>query len=542
MTLTLPFVRYAACGGSALVLTGLAVVGCGATPVALTREAGQGASSGAGIGGDRMPGSEVSGKENPGKESLGKESLGKEVPGSGGASESVSGGDVPVSQAPVSEVSAEERPNVLVLIADDLRHDALSATGNPWIETPSLDRIVEEGVLFERAYVTTSRCCPSRASFLTGRYSHIHGVEDNVTPVDFQVEHPTYPEVLQAAGYRTGYIGKWHIPAASGGPGPRAGFDRWVSYEGGGSHFDEVFNIDGETVPSSGYQADVLTDRAIEFLQAEPDQGAGDEPFLLVVGFKNPHGPLEPAPRHLGQLEGSYLSLPPSAQDPVDSLLPLYRRLRQQRSSPHSIGDPDAFLTDCRRYWELVLSIDDNVGRLLEALEASGELDETVVIFTSDNGLMLGEHGLRQKGVAYEPSIRIPLAVRYPTVAKAGGRSRSAALNVDLFPTLLELCGVDAALPLDGLSLVPQLRDPARPGRDQFLYVGPRFSGASERAVVGEEWKYVRVASKRGEQEALFHLAEDPAERVNLIGDHSSGPVLERLRAVMDAEALRLGL
>jgi N-acetylglucosamine-6-sulfatase len=425
-----------------------------------------------------------------------------------------------------------------VLLADDLRYDGLSGLGNRWIDTPHLDRIASEGVVFERAYVTTSRCCPSRASFLTGRYAHVHGVEDNVTPVDFQAEHATYPEVLQAAGYRTGYIGKWHIPSLGIGPGPRPGFDRWISYEGGGHHFDEVFNVDGETVVSTGYQADVLTDRAIEFVQEE----GREDPFLLVVGFKNPHGPLDPAPRHLGSLEGAPLSLPASAADPLDTLLPLYRRLRQQRSSQHAIGDPATFLEDCRRYWELVLSIDDNVGRLLAALEAAGDLDRTVVVFTSDNGQLLGEHGLRQKGVAYEPSIRIPLAVRFPPLARGGGRVRSAALNVDLFPTLMELCGVEVDLPLDGVSLVPQLREPGAPGRSAFLYAGPRFSAASERAVVEERWKYVRIDSKRGPQEALFDLENDPEERVNLIGDASNAALVERLGRFMDAEAERLGL
>ena len=461
----------------------------------------------------------------------------------GGAPRGASDPHVPGASVPASPVAEAEpagvgRPNVLVLLADDLRYDGLSGLGNRWIDTPHLDRIASEGVVFERAYVTTSRCCPSRASFLTGRYAHVHGVFDNVTPVDFQAEHPTYPEVLQAAGYRTGYIGKWHIPSLGIGPGPRPGFDRWISYEGGGHHFDEVFNVDGETVASTGYQADVLTDRAIEFVQEE----GTDEPFLLVVGFKNPHGPLEPAPRHLGALEGAALALPDSAEDPLETLLPLYRRLRQQRSSQHAIGDPASFLEDCRRYWELVLSIDDNVGRLLAALEASGELDRTVVIFTSDNGQLLGEHGLRQKGVAYEPSIRIPLAVRFPSVARGGGRVQSAALNVDLFPTLMELCGVEHGLTLDGVSLVPQLEDPGAPGREAFLYAGPRFSAASERAVVGERWKYVRIDSKRGAQEALFDLVHDPDERINVIGEASNAAVVERLGLFMDAESERLGL
>lgn len=445
----------------------------------------------------------------------------------------------PASQTPAPVAADDARPNVLVLLADDLRFDGLSATGNPWIETPSLDRIAREGVLFERAYVTTSRCCPSRASFLTGRYVHVHGVDSNRPKEDHLEGFETYPELLQEAGYRTAYLGKWHIPVPGLGSNPRRGFDRWVSYEGPGQHFDQPLNVDGEDVPSEGFQADVLTDYALEFLAEERD----DEPFLLVVGFKNPHVPMTPAPRHAGLLDEAAIELPESAYDPLDSLPTFYRGLRWRITSKHGISDADQFVDDCRRYWELVLSIDDNVGRILAALEESGQLDRTVVVATSDNGQLLGEHGIQQKGVSYEPSIRIPLAVRYPGVAAQGGRVSSLALNVDLFPTLMDLCGIDDAPPGEGVSLVPQLRDPSAPGRDAFLYVGPKFDGGTaEHAVVERDWKYVRFIRKNDGQEALFDLVNDPDERTNVVGLPTNAEVLGRMRTFYRAELERLGL
>lgn len=435
---------------------------------------------------------------------------------------------------------AGPRPNVLVILADDLRYDGLSANGNPWITTTALDRIAEEGVNFDRAYVTTSRCCPSRASFLTGRYAHVHGVLTNKPKHDFMAEHITYADRLQEAGYRTGYVGKWHIKARDQEPLPRRGFDRWVSYEGPGSHFDQAFNVDGETVPSKGFQADRLTDYALDFIESTPE----GEPFLLTVGYKNPHVPMTPAPRHEGLLAAAEVELPASAYDLPSDLPKFYERLRRNTDRNHAIESAANYVEDTRHYWELVLSIDDNVARLLAELEERGVLDNTVVVLTSDNGQLLGEHGIQQKGVSYEPSIQIPFALRYPPVTGSGGRSQSIALNVDLFPTLLDLCGVKTADEIDGISLVPALGDPSLLQRSSFLYLGPQWNhGAmNERAVIDGDLKLVQFQADDGSEEVLFDRVKDPEERKNVIEDPAYAEALESMRAFMRSETARLDL
>ncbi|WP_419190764.1 sulfatase-like hydrolase/transferase [Saltatorellus ferox] len=435
---------------------------------------------------------------------------------------------------------ASRRPNVLIILADDLRYDGLSATGNPWIQTPALDRIAQEGVLFERSYVTTSRCCPARASFLTGRYAHVHGVLTNKPKTDFHKSFSTYPEELHEAGYRTGYIGKWHILARGQESGPRPGFDRWVSYEGPGSHFDQEFNVDGETVPSKGFQADRLADYALEFLDEQPD----DEPFLLTVAFKNPHVPMTPAPRHRGLLDAAAIELPESAYDPVDSLPFFYRRIRSNTDRNHAIESAAAYVEETRRYWELVLSIDDNVARILAKLEEKGELDTTVVIVTADNGQLLGEHGVQQKGISYEPSIRIPFALRYPPITKGGGTTESIALNVDLFPTLMDLCSIPSPPPSDGMSLVPVLEHPESVVRDTFLYAGPQWNNGEmeETAVIDGDLKLIRFVAADGAQDVLFDRAKDPEERRDVIHDPAYAEDVRRMRAFLESESERLGL
>ncbi len=431
---------------------------------------------------------------------------------------------------------AGRRPNILLIYTDDQRFDSLSITGNPWIETPNLDRIASEGVLFQRAYVTTSRCCPARVSMLTGKVAHVHGVWNNHPDRDFLLDHRTVADVLQAAGYRTAWIGKWHLPNEGG--GPVRGFDHWVSYEGPGSHFGQPLNVNGETRATEGFQADRLTDLALEFLASERDV---EQPFFLTLAFKNPHVPLTPAARHAGLLAERKIPLPASAADPPERLPLFYRRLA--RESRHSIDDPQTFDREARAYWELVLSIDDNVGRVLEALEASGELQHTLVVATTDNGQLMGEHGLQQKGLSYEPSIRVPLAMRLPGEIPAGTVTDRLALNVDLMPTLLELAGVSVPEDLQGTSLAPLWRDPAAAWRERFLYLAPGFGQGAvvERAVVEARWKYVHIDVEGQREELLFDLHADPDERENLARDPAHTAELERLREAMRAELERLG-
>ena len=420
-------------------------------------------------------------------------------------------------------------PNVLLVYTDDQRFDSSSAAGNTIIETPNLDRVAREGALFERAYVVSSRCCPGRATVLTGLYPTRHGVWSNHPDVEFPGEHRTVADELLEAGYRTAWIGKWHLP--NPGAAPVRGFTRFVSYEGPGKHFDQTLTIDGVDTPTTGFQADRLTDEALRFLDE------GHDPFFLVVAYKNPHVPMTPAPRHHGQLDGTEIPPPASAADPDASLPAFYRGLRN--NSRHQV---ESFEETARRYWELCLSIDDNVGRLLDHLERAGSLDGTVVVLTTDNGQLLGEHGLSQKGLSYEPSIRVPLTIRYPARIPAGTRSSGLALNVDLYPTLCDLAGLPAPEGVDGVSLAPLWSQGGGPWREDFLYMAPSFGegAVTERSLVEAGWKYVRIRAEGQEEEVLFDLSADPDERVDLVHEPRHAQVLERLRARMAAEQGRL--
>lgn len=427
-----------------------------------------------------------------------------------------------VACSPSDSGEGEARTSVLVVYADDLRHDVASIVGNPYIETPNLDRIAGEGALFERSYVVSSRCCPGRASFMTGLYPTRHGVWSNHPEEPFPGEDETLADLFQEAGYRTAWIGKWHLP--NPGAKPVRGFDHFVSYEGPGSHFNQIFTVDGKEVVSTGFQADRLTDYALEFLSE------GDEPFFCVLAFKNPHVPMTPAPRHAGMLDDVEIPPPASASDPDSSLPSFYAGMR--RDSRHQIDDIEE---TSRRYWELCLSLDDNVGRVLDHL--GDRLASTAVVVTGDNGQLLGEHGLSQKGLSYEPSIRVPLMIRGPKIP-AGLRTKGIALNTDLMPTLCELAGIDAPSN-DGESLLALCRGES--WRHNFAYLAPGFGNGAvvERALVEPHWKYVRIQFGETVEECLFDLAADPDERVNQIS--SEADRAERMRDELTAARKELG-
>jgi N-acetylglucosamine-6-sulfatase len=350
--------------------------------------------------------------------------------------------------------------------------------------------------------------------------------------------HDSVADHLDRAGYRTAWIGKWHLPNSGG--GPVRGFDRWVSYEGPGSHFDQALNVDGETVKSEGFQADRLTDHALEFLGGARDS---EEPFFLTLAFKNPHVPMTPAPRHAGTLDHVPVGLPASARDPVSSLPAFYRALRGA-TGRHAIEDEEAYARDLRAYWELMLSVDDNVQRVLDALTASGELDNTLILVTTDNGQLLGEHGLQQKGLSYEPSIQVPLLMRFPERIQKGRTLDQLVLTEDLLPTVLELCGLDIPGDVQGKSLVPILEDPSSSWRERFLYLAPGFGGEGgmiERAVVEERFKYVSFEAAGTREELLFDRESDPDERTNLAAQPGQADTLARMRQWMGEERRRLG-
>ena len=422
-------------------------------------------------------------------------------------------------------------PNVVIILTDDLRHDAVANPDAHELETPNLDRLAEAGVRFTNSFVATSLCSPSRASFLTGCYPHTHGVVDNEIR-DPVASLPTFATLMQEAGYETAFIGKWHMLRDAT---PRPGFDHWVSFVGQGEYYRNTLNVDGAWELATNYITDELTDRAIAFLEREREQ-----PFLLYLSHKAAHNPFGPAPRH----ENRYADVRfPNRHDPADRL-----NLKPDWGARTTDRDLE---NDQRNYHRCLLAVDEGVGRILDVLEQEGILDNTVVIFTGDNGYMFGEHGgLTDKRAAYEPSIRVPLLMRFPGLAEPGGICEELVLNIDLAPTLLHFAGIPVPDAMQGRSWRDCLL--GEPGRDAFLYEyfndevlyeALRGRGAVPTivAVRSREWKYVTYPLDPDLPEELYHLKYDPRELYNRIDDPLYRDQVQEMRRLLDELKARTG-
>ncbi len=434
------------------------------------------------------------------------------------------------------------RPNVLVILTDDLRWDALGVVQReegaralfPWFQTPHLDRLAAEGSRFANAFVTTSLCSPSRASLISGRYAHRHGVRNNFT--DYPASLPGYPRRLREAGYETAYIGKWHMGEDD--DDPRPGFDHWMSHKGQGNYHDNEFNIDGERTVVPGYYTTVVTDAAVEWL-ARPHA----KPWLLVVGHKAPHGgPIVPEEKYAHAYDDRPVIKPGNAGSyRVEDGKPEW--LGKSYPTWHGLGGPlygqKDYGTFVRAYLGCIASVDESVGRIVGHLRETGRLDDTVVIFTSDNGFALGEHGRVDKRTAYEESIRVPLVVRYPRTAKPGSVIGGMVLSLDLAPSILDLCGVEPLPDTDGRSWVPLLGGDVTEWRTSFFYqydYERQFPFTPNvRAVRTAEWKYIRYPHGDGGRDRhaaeLYDLQSDPLEMRNLAADPAHAADVARLAA-----------
>jgi N-acetylglucosamine-6-sulfatase len=411
------------------------------------------------------------------------------------------------------------------------------------MRTPGMDRIAAEGARFTRAFVTTSLCSPSRASFLSGRWARSHGVLDNQT--HFPPDLPTFASELRTVGYDTAYVGKWHM----GRQRERPGFDFSASYAAQGTYHDGVFELNGTPVKTEGWVDDVATDYALDFLREERDA-----PFLLVVSFKSPHAPPQPPERLLGLYEGATLAPPPNL-----AAIPPYPRSREldrlvekgvqrtpygvpenwveQRRKPRRRGQSDESTNwlkpHHRAYHQLIAGVDENVVRILDLLDELGLTENTIVVYASDNGMCNGAHGTFIKRSAYEESIRVPLLVRYLPLVRPGASIDKLVLNIDLAPTLLELAGIEAPGAMQGRSLVPLLEGREAEWRTSFVYENfyePPFETPTLYALRTETWKLVEYPGRLGWTE-LFHLAEDPHETENLASSEEHAATLATLRA-----------
>ncbi len=427
--------------------------------------------------------------------------------------------------------AADQRPNLLFVLIDDLRWNALGCMGHPFVKTPHIDRIAREGALFRNAFVTLPLCSPSRASFLTGQYAHRNGIRDNTNRGPRSHELITFPRLLQKAGYETAYIGKWHM---GNDDTPRPGFDRWVSFKGQGVYQDCPLNVDGQPQKSAGYITDVLTDRTVEFLRRKHDR-----PFCVTLAHKAIHGPFTPAPRHAELYANDPIQRTPGCRDTNEGKPVLTRPVTNPMGRALPPARPGGGSGDMliRNQLRCLASIDEGVGRVLDALRETGQLDRTMVVFTSDNGYFWGEHGLGDKRAAYEEALRIPMLVRYPPLAKAGSEVREAVLNVDLAPTFLELGGAAIPEEVQGRSFADLLRGRARDWRASALFEYfeerqfPRIP--TWQAVRSARWKYIHYPAVENADE-LYDLQADPDELHNRIRDAAAAGALQELKAELE--------
>jgi arylsulfatase A-like enzyme len=406
------------------------------------------------------------------------------------------------------------RPNVMIVMPDQMRGMALGCMGNPDVKTPNLDRLTSQGLLLRRMFANTPVCCPARANILTGTYAHVNGMVAN--DLRLRESKTTIAEILGEQGYRTGYIGKWHLdggPRLPGfvPPGPRRqGFQFWAANECSHQHFKPTYFRDTDTpVTEDRFEPEVWTDRAIEFLQEKDDA-----PFFLMISMGPPHDPYGAPERYEKLYDPANLAMRPN----------------------WVAGTRNSGREQIARYYAAITAIDDQVGRLLKALDDSGQADNTIVFFLSDHGDMLGSHGKYLKRKPWEESIRVPGVVRYPAKIKPGRISNALFSHVDMAPTLLTLCGVPVPGEMQGTDLSGVLLGTDENGPESaFFQIFVPFAGD----VSPLPWRGVRTANAmyaRTENGPwlLYDLDADPYEQSNLVDD----PARAALRDQMDTQIL----
>ncbi|MEO7299454.1 MAG: sulfatase [Verrucomicrobiota bacterium] len=442
-----------------------------------------------------------------------------------------------------SAICADEssRPNIVFILVDDLRWDALSCMGHAVAKTPNIDRIAKEGALFKNFFVTLPLCSPSRASFLTGQYAHRHGIIDNSNRNELIHKLVTFPKLLHDGGYETAYIGKLHM---GNDDSPRPGFDRWVSFKGQGVYNDPMINFDGKAEKVPGYITDILNSNAVAFVKKDHEK-----PFVLCLAHKAVHGPFTAAERYKNLYPDAKFAIPPGINDPLKDK-PLLTREISEETAPskkalfpqENAGNKNKAVPN--RFAEktalaqlrCLAAVDDGVGQIFSALEQTKQLKNTVVIFSSDNGYFWGEHGLGDKRWAYEESIRDPLLIRYPKLIKAGTTYDEMVLNIDIAPTLLELGGASIPKNIQGRSLVPLWKGDTDWRHAAFLeyFQEKQYSRVpSWQAIRTDRWKLIRYPDLDGMEE-LYDLKVDPFEIKNLIKDAAAARQVEELRRQLE--------
>lgn len=459
----------------------------------------------------------------------------------------------------------QRRPNILFVLTDDQPVSAMGCYGASSLRTPNMDRLAAEGARFANCFVTNSLCAPSRASMLSGCYSHVTGVRGNseapgwVEKIDAAL--PTYPKVLQQAGYRTGVVGKWHLQSDP------VGFDYSCILPGQGVYFDPDFIENGKRSKISGYVTDITTDLALDFLNKH---SGAEEPFCLLYSHKAPHRPFKPAPRHEKLFDDIQLPYPATFNDDY-ATRKIAKEAEDMRFDISLAGDypdlPRKLSAAERKKWlfqrfvkdhhRAVVGVDENLGRVLGYLDQHGLADDTLILYTTDNGFFLGEHGWYDKRFMYEPSLRLPLLIRYPRLVRAGAVPQEMALNIDFAPTILDFAGLPIPEPMQGRSLRPILEGNAPADWRRSIYyeyfenswltlkdVKPnpkdptsryltRHRVVPHRGVRTERHKLIQYYGD-GDYWELFDLAKDPNELNNIYGNPAYATVTHDLKGELD--------
>jgi arylsulfatase A-like enzyme len=462
---------------------------------------------------------------------------------------------------------AGTRPNILFIMSDDHAAHAIGCYGSKVNETPFLDRIAKEGMRLDRCFATNSICTPSRATILTGKYSHLNGV-----PVfnRFDGSQQTVAKLLQQAGYYTGMIGKWHLFSDP------TGFDYWTVLPGQGRYVDPVFiDANGRHV-IKGYASDVITDVALQFLDKRP----ADKPFFLMLHHKAPHRPWDPDDKHKAMFAGKKIPEPSTLRDTYESRTDAIRNCKQKvftdltnrdlkvppppglskqqqeawnetkptsvtvdENGNYALGGSRTLTGEEFHAWEYqrymqdylacIQSVDDNVGRVLDYLDKHDLANNTVVVYTSDQGFFLGDHGLYDKRFMYEPSLKMPFVIRWPAVIKPASTSDALATNADFAETFLEIAGAPIPPDMQGHSLVPVLKgEKPSDWRTSFYYRYYHDPGhhntAAHYGVRTDTHKLIYFW--RLNQWELYDLKSDPDEMHNLYNDPAQQDLVKRLK------------
>ncbi len=464
----------------------------------------------------------------------------------------------------------EKRPNIIFIMTDDHTTQAMSCYGGGLIQTPNMDRIANEGIRMDCCYATNALSGPSRACVLTGKLSHQNGFTDNACRFDGSQQ--TFPKLLQQAGYETAIIGKWHLISEP------QGFNYWsilTGQEEQGDYYNPEFNENGTPITEKGYVTDIITDKAIHWMQSRDKK----KPFCLMFHEKAPHRNWMPAPRHLGIFNNTTFPEPPTLfddykgrlaaasqdmsvahtlkndwdlklltrdellKDTTNRLYKVYNRMPSdvqhkwdsvyaQRITEYRSGKLKGkeliswkYQQYMRDYLATVLSVDENIGRLLNYLEETGELDNTIIVYTSDQGFFLGEHGWFDKRFMYEECERMPLIIRYPKAIKAGSASTALCMNIDFAPTFLDFAGVDIPSDMQGTSLRPVLEDEGKTPSDwrkavyyHYYEYPAEHSVKRHYGIRTQDFKLIHFYRDINSWE-MYDLKKDPHELNNVYGN-----------------------